>query len=294
MREIKLDEQAITNAIIESVDRFINEELGIANAVVEKTSEIKRLIIDDSRMTEKTKLDSGVSMFNGRVDVDIFGDKMTVVYTIYNFYDFDTYYDKSNLFNPKCGVSCEKGEIYISILSISGQFQENSFGDSIQHELEHLYQIKMQGKGLFQDNNLYDKAISNIDNKLYGGWTSKLANIIYYTRNEEYDAFVNGLYQQLVNLDAFWNLDDIIHASSPYKILLYLTVQKKELEDNYDNENFLDAAKFFKRPRRWFLAQCDIGMKNITKKMRKVVAKAQKDFFKVNEGVVIEHRANID
>ena len=219
---------------------------------------------------------------------------MNVLYYVYNFYDYDTYYDKKEYFNQKCGVSNEKKEKYISILSISGEFQENSFGDSIQHELEHIYQIKMQGKGLFQDNDLYEKAIQNLNNELYDGWVSKLANIIYYSRNEEHDAFVNGLYQQLVSPDAFDNYDYIIKTSTPYQISLLLANVKNEIENNYDNENLIEATKFFRKPRRWFIAQCEIGTRKIIKKIIKVRMKANNDFLKVNEGTIFEHPFGCD
>ena len=294
MKEFKLDKKYTLKVIRECIDSLLNEEMGIANDVVTKTNEIKRLIYVDSRRAEKEKLDDGVYLINGNIFIDVFGTEMNVLYYVYNFYDYDTYYDKKEYFNQKCGVSNEKKEIYISILSISGEFQENSFGDSIQHELEHIYQIKMQGKGLFQDNDLYEKAIQNLNNELYDGWVSKLANIIYYSRNEEHDAFVNGLYQQLVSPDAFDNYDYIIKTSTPYQISLLLANVKKEIENNYDNENLIEATKFFRKPRRWFIAQCEIGTRKIIRKIMKVRMKANNDFLKVNEGTIFEHPFGCD
>jgi hypothetical protein len=292
MREFILGNDHISKIIRECVDKYINEELGIANDVLIKTNEIKELIYGDSRNAEKEKLDDGVSMTNGLVVLDIFGTSMKVIYTIYNFRDFDTYYDKKEYFNPKSSMSYEKNEIYVSILSISGEFQENSFGDSIQHELEHLYQIKKQGKGLFQDNNLYEKAITNINNELYNGWIGKLANVIYYSRNEEHDAFVNGLYQQLVNLDTLADFDYVIKTSTPYKISMLLFDLKRQIEDTVDDESFNLALKFFKRPKRWFMAQCEIGIRKIIKKIMRVRMKAKNDFLKVNEGIILEFKFN--
>lgn len=289
MKEFKLDKKYASKIIRESIDKLLKEELGIANDVVMKTNEIKNLIYRDSRNAEKERLDNGVSLVNGKVSINVFDTEMDIFYSIYNYYDFDTYYDKQEYFNPRCSVSYERNEIYLSILSISGEFQENSFGDSIQHELEHLYQIKMQGKGLFQDNNLYDKATKNLNNESFDGWISKLANIIYYSRNEEHDAFVNGLYQQLVSQDAFNRYDYIIKSSTPYQISLLLGNLKNEIENNYNNNNLIEASKFFKKPRRWFIAQCEIGIRKIIKKIMKVRAKANNDFYNVNEGIIFEH-----
>ena len=294
MKEFKLDKKYTLKVIRECVDALLKEELGIANNVVSKTNEIKRLIYSNSRKAEKEKLDDGVSLVKGNVVVDVFGTEMNIMYNIYNYYDFDTYYEKNEYFNPKCGVSYLKNEMYVSILSISGEFQENSFGDSIQHELEHLYQIKMQGKGLFQDNNLYEKASQNLNNELYNGWVSKLANVIYYSRNEEHDAFVNGLYQQLVSPDAFDNYDYIIKTSTPYQISLLLTNLKNEIESNYNDKDLIDATNFFKKPRRWFIAQCEIGIRKILKKIMKIRTKANNDFLSVNEGTIFEHQFGYD
>ncbi len=289
MKQFKADGKYYSKIIRECVDKLINEELGIADDVVEKTNEIKRLIYDDSRNADKVKLDNGVSSISGTVSTNVFGEDMKIFYTVYNYYDYDTYYDKQEYFNPRCGVSYDRNEIYISILSISGEFQENSFGDSIQHELEHLYQIKKQGKGLFQDNNLYDNATRNLNSNLYDGWVSKLSHVIYYSRNEEHDAFVNGLYQQLVSVDAYGNEDYIIKSSTPYQISLMLTSIKNEISDNYENTNLIEACKFFRKPRRWFIAQCEIGIRKIVKKIMKIRTKAKNDFYKVNEGTFFEH-----
>lgn len=288
MKQFKFDKKLVSKVIRESLDKLMLEELGIADEVVMKTNALKKIIYNDSRNGKKQKLDNGVSLVNGDVIFNIFGEEFTVFYKIYNYYNYETYYEKSDYFSPQCNVLYDAKQINLSILSISGEFQENSFGDSIQHELEHMYQIKMQGKGLFQDNNMYEKAISNINSDLYNGWVSKLANIIYYSRNEEHDAFVNGLYQQLIDPNAFGVEDYIIKTSTPYKISLMLNAVKNEIKDNYENEDLNQACVFFKKPRRWFVSQCEIGIRKIIKKIMKVRTKAKNDFFKINNNTVYE------
>ena len=288
--KINLNERYLTSLVKKTVDSFINEELSISDKVVEETNKIKELIKKDSGASNKEVLDDGVFRRTGSIRVSIFSTNFLIKYEIINFVDYDTYYEKYQLFKPNCSTSMGNKEMKISILSISGEFQENSFGDSIQHEVEHIYQEYMAEKPLFynDDKDIYRTAIENINSTLYNGWVSKLSNVVYYSKKYEQDAFINGLYQQLVQPDAIFYEKDIIKSSTPYKISVMLVGLRNEIDKNIEDKDLINACKFFGKPSKWFINRCDSSCRYIAKRLRKVITKARKDYHTVNEGVSVK------
>lgn len=289
--ELKIDENLITNSVRKSIDKLISEELGISNEVKKVINGIYDMIKSLLRDCPKETIKEGlIWKKSGTIEYNIFGDDYSIIFTVFNFLNEEVYENCAENIIPYSSVLISKKIIEINSISISGVIDESTFSDSMQHEIEHLFQIKMQGKPLFFNNGLYDKAIKNIRSNENNGWISRLSTIIYYTRNEEHDAFVNGLYAQLIRNDAFYKFKEIIRKSDAYKISSILKVYEKELIDNFDDEDFIKSAKFFNKSRKWFISQCDIGVKKIIKKIMKVAAKAEKDFKKVNEDAIFEVR----
>lgn len=289
--ELKIDENLITNSVRKSIDKLISEELGISNEVKKVINGIYDMIKSLLRDCPKETIKEGlIWKKSGTIEYNIFGDDYSIIFTVFNFLNEGVYENCAENIIPYSSVLISKKIIEINSISISGVIDESTFSDSMQHEIEHLFQIKMQGKPLFFNNGLYDKAIKNIRSNENNGWISRLSTIIYYTRNEEHDAFVNGLYAQLIRNDAFYKSKEIIRKSDAYKISSILKVYEKELIDNFDDEDFIKSAKFFNKSRKWFISQCDIGVKKIIKKIMKVAAKAEKDFKKVNEDAIFEVR----
>ena len=78
----------LKNLIFEDVTRVITEELGIANDVKNMTDTIYDKIINDSKNVSKEIIDDGVSCKNNYFTMDdIFGNKLTIFYYVYNFKD---------------------------------------------------------------------------------------------------------------------------------------------------------------------------------------------------------------
>lgn len=284
-----MNKTVLNDVVRDSVNKLIREELGIADRVMEKTNEIRNVILSEYEMLDKEEISDGVWRKNGNFECEIFGYRLTIRYSIYNFRDKMAYVFNKKLFTENLsGVSLKNMTFYLPILQISGTFKEFTFGDTIQHEVEHIYQMSMQRKPLLTKKvggysansglTIYDLANQNIKNDDCGGFIAILSKIIYYTRNEEQDGFVNGLYAQLVNMDSFNNEERIVMNSTPYKLIGMLSEYENYLKDNFDNYNFKAASVFFNRKRKWFINQCEIARRKITSKLTKVIKKARKDF----------------
>lgn len=283
MKNFRIDNGIVSKALMEAIDKLMNEEMGIATDVAKKVREVKLLIKSNIKNSSRNKVDDGVWRYEGSIKCEIFGYEYTINYNIINYKDYDVYAEHSEYFVPDGSSSFSGRFIKLYVLSISGEFQENTFGDTLQHEIEHIYQIVKQGKPLLQNNNLYSKALSSMRSNENNGWISRLAKIIYYTRNEEHDAFVNGLYAQLVSQDSFYDRDNIVKMSNPYQIAMFLKSEHDSLEKEFNNVDFIESAKYYGRPRKWFISQAEIGHLKIMRKMMKVISKAEKDFWQMNE-----------
>lgn len=291
MNKLLFDENVISNAIRESIQKLINEELGISQEVSNAVKNIVELIKGDKN-TMREKIEDGIFVNNGKITTGIFGYEFEVVYKIFSYRDFNLYFQKSgyflNAFNS--WSSFERKTINIVSLSISGHIEENTFSDTLYHEIEHMYQTSISGKLLLTNNAQYQMALSIVNDKNASEWDRFLAQVVYYTRNEEHDAFVNGLYGQLIKSDAFNRFDDIIRQSDAYKIIGFLKSASKRMEHSINDKGFDESANKFHRPKRWFINQANIASEKIFKKIMKVKSKALNDFTKVNEGVMFNFK----
>lgn len=287
---ISIDRIKLDTIIKEEIDKMLKEELGISNEVNSVSNGIRVTIESQWKKCERIQTDFGVFKRCGEFPYNIFGEDYIISYVVYNFRDYESFTENSNKVQFQCNISQEHKRMHLVILAISGEIQENTFADSIQHEIEHAFQSKMKGGDLFQDKdgheNIYSLATSNLNNENYNGWISKLANIVYYSRNEELDAFVNGLYGTLQHSGWMYGEDEIVNNSTPYKIIGMMHMLKTELENNFENSDFINSAKFFGKKRKWFIAQAKHAAKSCAEKMNKVIKKARKDGFLVNEGLI--------
>ena len=80
--------------------------------------------------------------------------------------------------------------------------------------------------------------------------------------------------------------ETIVKNSTPYKIIGMMKELKSELEDNFNDDDFIKSAKFFGKKRRWFIAQAERTVWVCGEKIGKVVKKARKEGFFFNEAKV--------
>ena len=280
----------LTEIIKETISKLINEELGISDEVYKVSCGIVDVIENQWKSMPKESSEYNIWKRSGEFEFDIFGDVYTISYTVWNYKDYDHYKSTTNKPVLLCSTNQKNKMIHLSVLAISGEIQDNTCADSIQHEVEHIYQSKMQGGELFPDKdgveNIYKMAEKSISDNRHNGWISKLASVIYYSRNEELDAFVNGLYATLAKSGWMYGEDEIVKNSNPYKIIGFMSSMKEEMIVNFNDDDFIQSAKFFNKKRKWFIAMAQKSIKDCTSKMAKVIKKARKEGLTVNEGVI--------
>lgn len=91
--------------------------------------------------------------------------------------------------------------LYCNILTYNNDINVLKIKESIQHELEHLYEIGMRG-GQYKDNTIYKIANAKMNNRT-NEYEYKVASVIYASRGYEMRAFANGAYAYISNTNDY-------------------------------------------------------------------------------------------
>ena len=151
----------------EKVSNIINEELGIANEVVNLTNIIEK----------KLTLFIKSEVYEKEFSVETELSNLKVNYVMKNFdneMDANMWiaYERGN-----DGYSYRDNTIYLSIVSINGDIDYNTLSDTIQHECTHYWEMKNMHRDLYSSD--YQDVINGIRNK--NPYVSLTYSVIYYS-----------------------------------------------------------------------------------------------------------------
>ena len=180
------------NELAESV----NEALGVSNDVWNMSLNLRQQILSDLKKRPTVKISEGVFVKTGELYTTFLNKPLTVEYQYVNFLDKNVYAEKSgqislkrNLYNKSLNL------LTLHIISISGNIDETSLVDTIQHELHHNFQESESGLD-FANIPLYKKALRlkqfDEDTLQYN-----IGDILYITFKHEIEAYANGLFAYL-------------------------------------------------------------------------------------------------
>lgn len=219
----------------EDINRVLKEELGIADDVKNATNEIYEYIAKEyknKKYQEDRLIEDGVGQKYGNFYLNnIFGYKILVEYYVINFRDGfyrDKYIKKngSNYLDSFSNIKFIKNtkepfltQIIVILESLSGNIinTENA-KDSIQHELEHIYQQTKMHKE-FGGRNLYDLASTDLNSK--DKYRHSIGIIVYMSFKSEIEGFANGLYSFVTERMKSYpiNINRIFQQSPAYEKL---------------------------------------------------------------------------
>lgn len=273
---LRMTDFQLTEIIKKTVNSILKEELDINDAVDKMNDEIRRKIISEWRGLPRENVRDGLTKSCGSFEYDIFGTVFTVNYTVFNYRD--EYAAMSGGEKYGANVKIIDKVIELSVVAISGYIDERYLSGSLQHEIEHWFQRKNSGKPLLAKSKVYDLAVENLGSNGHNGWDGTLANVIYYSRNEEQDAFVNGLYGTLKNMAYGYDFKDLIEKSEIFRAIGFMNAVGKEMREHFYDDDFKDACEMvYGKKRRWFIGQAKTAEWKIAEKLNKIIKKAKKE-----------------
>ena len=257
-----LNEIKIKNIVREEIKRFLNEELSIADEVKNATNEI----------TDK-----------------FLSGNFNFTYDFYNIGEYNVFGNSIEIKDidkkPNAFCDTENQTLTFEIPIYNGEIVKDILQGCIQHEVEHLFQISMMGKGNTSKsyNVIYNKAIDIFKNST-DYYERSLAQYIYCCYTMEQDAFVNELYTLLMKSFSSKNEEaETLSNSQAYKALSVIRDVRNEMTDAFDGYSYTNAFKVFGKQPRWFVRLGINAEKRLKQKIKNVILKSRAD--KINNSV---------
>lgn len=260
------------------LENSINEELSI-NTFVENESykiinNIKKLFSEKTTI-KKEKVCDGVNKNYVSFIHNLNDIKMRFHVYIYNFYNKDIYNEKKDdvILNSTSYFDNNKTALLnIEGYSISGTIDEKELSDTIQHEINHIFQKIKGKKSNIKKDTLYYK-IRSIFSIETDEEINTIANALYYSFDDEQDSFVNGLYAYLMSSGLIVSWDKIKKNTLVYKGLESMKKSLIFLEKINDEK----IKQYFGISKNKCISIIEKGMRRFQNKIGKVLIKHRKE-----------------
>ena len=277
-----------SNTLFENtVKKYINEELSIADTVKEMSDDIIIKIKEELKniKTEKDKSNQGVYTSKFHINSEINGKKILVSGTYYNFLNNEVLQKVGNQYDIDYAASVCDGNginfIFINCYAISGTLQTKSLYGQIYHEVNHIYQGNCGSNVVTNNIKEYSIASGYIysDNPI----DRALSNVIYLNYKFEQDGYINELYGYLKNFGPKPQWKNI-YESSTYKAISDFENYIKYITENINNEELIYKCKekYNLSPQR-LIKLGHNSLDRIKRKIAKVLIKYNNDM--MNEGI---------
>lgn len=256
------------NELVYNITNIINEELGIANEIVRESNKLEKFIISDLKNAKKDN--SGPVIKYKEHTIDNYKVFDTTVKIHYIVYTSGINFVKHKLVG-EINYTNDKIEITLSLAMSNGQPIDAFFGDTIYHELTHLYQyIKSKKETLMnkKEKSLY-QILKTIKNENEDNDICVFANALYISFDFEQDAMIHGLYARIMKERFGRSVELVIRCSSENDYLYDV----KWAIDNID----LFPEDIFKMSKKMALLRFNNTYNRYSRKIGKILIKAQDD-----------------
>lgn len=222
--------------LIEELRKIIKEEYGISD-VVRKYSEIffEQMLesLKDADVASKTEV-----MVKKTAPMTFFIDdvKLSCSITYRNFLskDYNRIYEEPHVTDGSSfRLSSNVYLCFINVYAVCGTLDKTTAMETIQHEIEHIYQQIKMGTG-FGSDSLYakikDDMISADINR------QKIGKLFYYTLKSEQEGFNNGFYAFLMDSMEPYS-EELVKKSEAWEIYVFMKETLHELQKNDGMKN---------------------------------------------------------
>ena len=252
----------------EQLSKLISEELGIADKV---SSESKKMydviVVDITKHKQDFVKEKTFSTYTGSFSYRLFDIDIVGGYTVTNYYDKiyadsfgiestgSSYYLGRNTFALNLYVPCVSGTIVKSVVM-----------DTIQHELEHIYQQTMM-KRSFGDTKAYNLMRNNFESD--NPFVSKVARLVYGCMDGEQEGYVNGMYAYIIAWPGLYSML-LLKRTPCYKLY-------KEMCETFDELS--SDERFDEEIKQYGLTKNKIrkALRTFGKRIARTAAKAKRD-----------------
>lgn len=282
---LKIKKEIIERKINSELLNLLTEEQSIAKVVSDKSSEICNLICKDYVKIKGNKTAKYVLRSNAFVYPLFDNFEITVIYNFYNFRTYNDYEESINAVSMVGSSSFEKKIITLNFFAISGDVDGKTLYDQCQHEVSHLYRAYMKNGVLLTNKRakLYNTSVDMMRSNANGGFDSLFGTILYFSFEEEQNAYVNGAYKLMTYDFNNGQPFDILKQTDAYiaisKLKYYQFILNSNRLDDEDYKNISVSLKNFgKRDLSWFKKILDAEIHEFEKSLIRVFYKAKQEY----------------
>ena len=272
---------------------ILKEELSISNDVNKIVSQLKS-VIGDNYNKNKDNINKYISLpnfqnsiFHNKIIVNLKNISISIVINYYVLLNASKNIESKYLSLFKSSSDIEKYEIDLYLTALYNKIEWEKHSSTIQHEVEHMYQLFRKNKPLMTDKQLffYNKMIILKNSSDY---LTKIIGFTYYFYNKiEKNAFMNGIYREIID-SYVTGLNtptiELIKNTQIYKNIQVI----KNIVTNKDNWPDLEMRlKLYNITLKSYLKIANIMIQEYTKSFGRTLYKINKDIDEINKTKLI-------
>lgn len=259
------------------VNWLISEEFGLLNIIQTTADRIKEQIKKEIYYSEPYIGDQGIPEKSGAVYTNMQNVRVNIFYNVFFFKSAEEYRQMQS----KCGIGAytteNGGYITLNASYVRGKLKNDTFGNSLQHELFHLFDIAKHNFNRpysKSQNNLYSTACKIITSNMYSLEERKVAKLLYLNLDTEQIAHANGLDNELRENP------DTIRTPQIYREYQYL-YDFREVVYNY--KKYRNFAQYFGLTEEMMLSKLRDAYNNYARRISRVIAYHQNNIIENNK-----------
>lgn len=268
----------MSKILLNEIKQIIQEELGISEEVIKLSKQFyDEMVVAIKNCKEQEQTETCIKK-SCSLQFMINNIKVSASITYRNFLskDYSILYEMPYITNgASFYVTNNLYFCFINVFAISGTIVKEKAMETIQHEIEHIYQQIQMGKG-FGSDSLYIKIKTDMESSDED--RNKIGKLFYYTLKYEQEGFCNGLYAYLMDVNQPYS-DNLLIKTESWENYLFLKQTFNELKNNTAlktifNEYFLNYGITIK--------DIEKEINNYLHRIGRVIIKVKKD--KIKQG----------
>ena len=262
--------------LLTEIRNIIKEELGISEEVIKLTKQFyDEMIIAIKNCTEQEKTETCIKKIcSMKFTINNIKISSSIIYRNFLSKEYNKLYEMPYITDgASFRVTDNLYFCFINVFAISGTIVKEKAMETIQHEIEHIFQQIQMGKG-FGNDSMYIKIKSDMESNDEN--RSKIGKLFYYTLKSEQEGFNNGLYAYLMDINQPYS-ENLLVQSESWKNYTFMKETFNELQNNIEMKNIFNE----------YFVNYGIKLNDIKKEINnylhrigKTIIKVQQDKFK--------------
>lgn len=262
---------------LNELKEIIKEELGIYKSIFDKTIEVYNAIVQDLPNRGKKHNENGEFIVQkGSIRTELDGHSFSVYYTYRNFKNRDVVdvYGEANLtMGSSSYIGRYRAICNIDLYGVSGTIRKEKAVETIQHELEHIFQ-EFRADASIPNGDFYAKMRNDLESNDEN--RRKIGRLIYGCLKSEQEGYINGLYSYCM-VDDFitppYNYSNIVDSDAG-KLYVEISDILKELRNDINLQNILKEYG-------WSIKKVETHIINFIHRIGRVLIKVNNDKIKL-------------